>query len=109
MATKANLFIDQGTTFTTSITLTDDEDNPIDLTNYTGVAQIRKYYTSSTYTPFVVTLGGTTGVVILTLSATTTSGLSAGRYVYDCEVTSDVGVVSRVVEGIITVNPQVTR
>lgn len=109
MATKANLTIDQGATFSTSVTLTDDEDNPVDLTNYTGAAQIRKHYTSSTYTPFAVTLGGNTGSIILSLSATASGNLVAGRYVYDCEVTANTGVVSRVVEGLITVNPQVTR
>lgn len=109
MATKANLIIDQGATFSTSINLTDDEDNPVDLTNYTGAAQLRKHYTSSTYTSFVVTLGGNTGTVLLSLTANATANLTAGRYVYDCEVTANTGVISRVVEGIITVNPQVTR
>jgi len=33
----------------------------------------------------------------------------AGRYVYDVETTSGSGVVSRIVEGIITVTPEVTR
>ena len=109
MATKANLIIDQGATFSTSINLTDTDDVPVDLTNYTGAAQIRKHYTSSTYTPFVVTLTGNTGVVILSLSANATANLSPGRYVYDCEITGNTGYVSRVLEGLITVSPQVTR
>ena len=45
----------------------------------------------------------------LTLSSSATGSLTAGRYVYDVEITSDAAVVSRVVEGIVTVNPQVTR
>ena len=40
MATKANLVIDQGTTFTTTITITDDDGDVIDLAGYTGAAQI---------------------------------------------------------------------
>ena len=109
MATKANLIVDQGATFSTSITLTDDEDNPVDLTNYTGAAQIRKHYTSSGYTPFTVTLGGTTGSITLALTANATGNLVAGRYVYDCEITANTGAVTRAAEGIITVSPQVTR
>ena len=42
MATKANISIDQGTTFTTEILLTDDNGDPLDLSAYTANAQIRK-------------------------------------------------------------------
>ena len=63
MATKANLVIDQGTTYTTD----------------------------------------------LTLNANQTSNIVSGRYVYDIELTDASNSVSRIVEGIVTVTPQVTR
>lgn len=109
MATKANLIIDQGTTYSTSIDITDTDGTPIDLTNYTGAAQIRKHFTSSNATSFSVTLGGVEGTLTLALSANTTANLVAGRYVYDVELTSNTGAVSRVLEGIVTVTPNVTR
>ena len=108
MATKANLVVDQGTTFTTTITVTDDEGDALDLTGYTGSAQIRKHYTSSNSVPFTVTVNEPTGEVTLALTANATSNLVAGRYVYDCELNSS-GTISRILEGIVTVTPQVTR
>jgi hypothetical protein len=109
MAIKANLIIDQGSTYSTVLNLTDDDDAIIDLTGYTGAAQIRKHYTSSANTPFTVSISPLDGAVTLSLTATQTANLVAGRYVYDVELTSASNVVSRVVEGIVTVTPQVTR
>jgi hypothetical protein len=109
MATKANIIIDQGTTFSTVINLTDDNGTAIDLTGYTGDAEMRKHYTSSNSQSFSIALGGTSGTVTLSLTANQTANLTSGRYVYDVEVTSSANVVSRIVEGIVTVTPQVTR
>ena len=109
MATKANLVIDQGATYSTSITITDDNDNIYNLTGYTGAAQMRKHYTSSNTTSFSVSLEAQTGVVTLSLTAGQTANLVAGRYVYDVEITSSSNVVSRILEGIVTVTPNVTR
>jgi len=110
MAIKANLIVDQGATFQTTLNLTDSDSDPIDLTNYTGEGQLRKHFTSSNSTSFSVTLGGNTGVITLGLSANDTSSLNSGRYVYDVEITNgSTGSVTRVVEGIITVTPNVTR
>lgn len=109
MATKANLSIDQGTTFNTVITLTDSEGNPIDLTTYTGASQMRKHYTSSTAYTFSVDLGGANGTITLGMTANATANIASGRYMYDVEITSGAGEVSRVFEGIVTVNPNITR
>jgi DUF4097 and DUF4098 domain-containing protein YvlB len=109
MATKANIIIDQGTTFSTSINLTDDNGDAIDLTGYTGRAQMRKHYTSSNAQSFTVSLQSSNGIVTLSLTETQTANLTAGRYVYDVEVVSGANVVSRIVEGFVTVTPEVTR
>lgn len=109
MAIKANIVIDQGTSFSTSINLTDTDDAVIDLTDFTGAAQMRKHFTSSNSTPFVVTIVPADGVVQLSLTANTTANLVAGRYVYDVELTDTNGTISRIVEGIVTVTPNVTR
>ena len=109
MATKANLLIDQGATFTTAITITDNDGNPLDLTGYTGAAQIRKHYTSLTAINFDFQIAGTgNSEVILSLTANATGNIVAGRYVYDCELYSG-QTVSRVLEGLVTVTPQVTK
>ena len=108
MATKANLVIDQGATHTTDITVTNSNNDVFDLTGYTGAAQMRKHFSSSNSTTFAVSLGGNTGVITLSLTANQTTNLVAGRYVYDVEITSGNTIV-RVVEGIVTVTPNVTR
>lgn len=108
MALKGNISIDQGTDFSTTINVTDDNGDAVDLTSYTGAAQMRKHYTSSNSTSFVVsTTSG--GEVSLSMNAAVTGALVPGRYVYDCEITDSSNTVSRLVEGIVTVTPQVTR
>lgn len=109
MATKSNLIIDQGSTFSTDLTLTDENGDPIALAGYTANSQIRKWYTSSSPSAvFATTINTEIGVITLSLTANQTSNLVAGRYVYDVEI-NDGAEVSRIVEGIVTVTPQVTR
>lgn len=109
MATKNDIVIDQGTTFSTVINLVDDANNPIPLAGYSAVAQIKRWYTSMTSTPFVTTINTTAGSVTLQLSAGTTMNLVHGRYVYDVDVIDAANNISRVVEGIVTVTPGVTN
>lgn len=110
MSTKANLKIDQGSDYATSITLTDNEGNPVYLFGYVGKAQIRKYYTSTTAVDFGVDIEANTGTVTLTLDANTSNNMEFGRYVYDVELTDGMtGLISRVLEGIVTIKPGVTR
>lgn len=107
MAIKANIIVDQGSNYSTTITLTDDDDNVINLTGYTANAQIKKTYTSSTATPFTTSINATAGIITLSLTSTASANLVAGRYVYDVLLKSSDNVKSRAVEGIITVTPRV--
>jgi hypothetical protein len=109
MAIKANLQIDQGADFSTEIDVLDDNGDVVNLTGYSGAAQMRKHYTSSTATNFTVAVNALAGTVTLSMNAVTSANVTPGRYVYDCELTSSSNVVSRLVEGIVTVTPQVTR
>ena len=110
MAALANLTIDQGATFTSDVTVKDAQGNAFNLTGYTAVAKLAKGFASTkTRTNMTTSIAtdATTGVVTLSLTATETSALDAERYVYDLEITSG-ATVTRVIEGIITVRPQVT-
>lgn len=109
MAIKAHITIDQGANYSTSIDVTDDAGDPTDLTGYTGAAQMRKHYTSTNAHAFTVAIANASGVVTLSMNAAVTGNISPGRYVYDCELTDSGGTVSRLIEGIVTVTPQVTR
>lgn len=109
MAIKANIIVDQGSTFNTTIDLTDENDQALDLSGYTGLAQMRKHYTSSNAVSFIVSIIPASGTVNLSLSANTTATITPGRYVYDVELMDSTGIISRIVEGIVTVTPNVTR
>ena len=112
MAAIANLTVDQGTSFTSDVTVKDANGNAFDLTGYTAVAKMAKGFASTrtrTTTTTTIAADATTGVVTLSLSSTVTAGLDAERYVYDLEITqTSSGNVTRVIEGIITVRPQVS-
>jgi hypothetical protein len=111
MAAKANIVIDQGADFSTTVTVTDDAGDAVNLTGYTASGQIRKHYTSNTSIDFSISFGSprTSGTVTLALSRDVTSAIESGRYVYDVEITSSANTRSRLVEGIATVTPEVTR
>lgn len=109
MAVRANITIDQGTDFSIDVTLTDSNGTIIDITDSTFASQLRKHYSSSNSTAFTVTkINSANGVFALSMNAATTSTLSAGRYVYDVEMLLN-GSKSRVVEGQVTVTPEITR
>lgn len=109
MATKSNLVIDQGSTYSVVLDLTDENGDVINLTGYIANSQVRKWYTSTTPAAiFTTSINATSGELELSLTSNQTSNLVAGRYVYDVELNNN-GIISRIVEGIVTVTPQVTK
>ncbi len=112
MATISNLYIDQGTTFSTIIDLTNQDGSPLDLTGYTIQAQIRKSYQSSNYWNFTASVFGlaNAGKIRLQLAPSTSSSMRAGRYLYDVEITNSTTQDKfRVLEGIVVISPEITR
>ena len=107
MASKANLVIDQGTTYSVVINLDDENGDPLNVGGYTSRAQMRKHYTSSNAVSFTTALAN--GQLTLSLSSNQSSDIVAGRYVYDAEIIDGSGNVTRIVEGMITVTPEVSR
>jgi hypothetical protein len=110
MAVLSNLSIDQGSDFSAAVVVEDSSGDVANLTGYTGAGQIRKTYTSSTFTAFGVTVTNAgMGELTLTLTNAVTNAMKAGRYVYDVEITkTSNGEKTRVVEGQVTINPGVT-
>lgn len=105
------LTLDQGTTFETSIALTNDDQTAINITGYSFASQIRKsYYSTNAVANLAVSVvDASTGNVKLSMTSANTANVKAGRYLYDLVMTDTGGVKTRVIEGIITVTPQVTR
>ena len=110
MSAVKNLYIDQGSDFNVRITIYDNNNLPWNLDGYTGESMIRKSYYSSTFTPFTVTFADvrSSGTIVLELSSTQTKSLEQGRYLYDVLITDEHGKKTRVLEGIVTINPGVT-
>lgn len=111
MAIKANIVIDQGTDFSATINVSDAENEVYNLIGFTVAAQMRKNYASSTATTFSATHNGVGGQISLTLDKSITSDLDPGRYLYDIKISRNDGSLStvRVIEGIVTVTPGITR
>ena len=107
MALKANLVIDQGTTFASSIEVLDENDSPIPLQDYVARGQMRKTYTSNNAVNFTTTTSN--GMLVISLTATQTANITAGRYVYDVELVDSQNTVVRILEGIVTITPEVTK
>ena len=109
MATRVNIIIDQGTDFSTSINLTDSSGTNLNLTGYSAASQIRKTHSSSNSTAFTCTLTTANSTLTLALNNSVTAAMSAGRYVWDAELTDSAGSISRILEGMVTVTPEVTK
>ena len=115
MATISNLNIDAAADYQSTVTVSslasDGTETAFDLTNYTASASLRKNYASSSKTDFTCNIDSpaSNGNVTIILTDTQTAALDRGRYVWDMIITSPGGTITRVVEGVVTVNPSVTR
>jgi hypothetical protein len=110
-----NLTIDQGTTWNCVLTWKING-TAVNLTGYSARLQARQHFSSGTTvlaltsTPADgITLGGVAGTITLSLTATQTAALPALLCVYDLELVSPSGEVTRLVEGTLTVTAEVTR
>jgi hypothetical protein len=109
MAQIQNIYIDQGTTFSLSLAVNDQNGDLKDLSEYTAAAQMRKSYYTNTAINFTAEISlPEEGEVTISLTAVQTSAIKAGRYVYDIEITGE-GETLRVLEGIVVINPEVTK
>ena len=110
-----NITCDQGATFKRTITWTNQARVPYNLTGYTARMQVRETTEASgillelTTVNSRITLGGAAGTVNLVVAADITAALTPGLYVYDLELVSGGGEVTRLIEGNFNVRAEVTR
>lgn len=106
------LFLDQGADFNHIIYLKDDLSNePINVAGYIVSSQMRRsFYSQNASANIVCTItDATQGEISLSLIAEVTADLVPDRYVFDVLVRDPGGILTRVLEGRITVTPSVTR
>lgn len=110
MAITADLDIDQGSHFVATMDLQNDDETPMNLNGFQVYSQFRKSYMSTLGHNFQCeVVNPTAGQIRLTLTGTYSSSIRAGRYLYDVEIVSQSGLKTRVVEGIVTINPEITK
>jgi hypothetical protein len=109
-----NITLYQGATYQQQFTWKDQNNNPINLTGYTARMQIRESHDAAS--PFVtlstgsgITLGGVAGTITLTISDSQTSAMTQSSGVYDIELVSSLGTVTRLLEGNVIISREVTR
>jgi hypothetical protein len=110
-AGKHDITLEQGATYNMQVRV-EENGSPVDITNYTFESQVRKsHYSSDVAASFTTSLvNGPMGSFNISLTDTQTDALNpAFTHVYDVEVTSDTGAVTRIIEGTVTVSPGVTR
>ena len=114
-AGKLNIFIEQGATFEYVLTLTDETNNPINLTSYKARMQIRRTVQSRDFLIELTTENGrivispVIGSITLSISASDTANLSFTQAVYDLEIVSADDVVTRIIQGTVNLSKEVTR
>ena len=105
-----DLTITRGDTETLVVTITTDGSTAVNITGRTYKAQIRSTQDSTTIKASFtcVVTSGASGQVTCTLTATSSSALSAGLYFWDLEENAS-GVISTILSGNVTVLADVTR
>ena len=85
----------------------------VNLSTYTARMQVRKEYNSNPPVISLTTGSGitltSTGQINIAMNATATSLVPGGTYRYDLELVSSSGEVTRLLEGLFIVSPEVTR
>lgn len=114
-AAKLDLRIEQGATFSREVVWKDSDGVVVDLTGYTARMQLREYLDSSS--AFVemttgngrITITAEEGKLALEIPASVTGGITQESGYYDLEVESSSGVVTRLLQGRVTIDGNVTR
>ena len=105
-----NFTLEQGATFNRILTLQENS-SAMNLTGYSVASKFRSTHDSSTVVgTFTCTISdAANGKITLSMTNSTTSAVEEGIYVYDVEITASSGAITRILQGKVTLTPQVTR
>lgn len=106
------MLCEQGATFNLVLTWRNPDGTPIDLTGYAAVMRVAAtkggtLLLNPTTQNGQITLGGALGTVMIDLSNTVTAALTPGQCVYELDLISPSGMVTRLVEGPFIIDAQV--
>lgn len=103
-----NILIEQHADYTQLLQVKDSGN--LDITNYTFAGSIRERSQSSTSVDFTTAITDAVhGKFTISLTDTQTAAMKAGDYEYDVVMTDDSGIKTRLIQGIATVEPGITR
>ncbi len=99
--TEITLFGRQETTFSLSLFVTDDNDEDIDLSDYTAEMSLKERYDGDSLLDMGITLD--TGLITITKEI----DIAYGKYYYDLKMTKG-SITQRWIYGTIIIQPKVT-
>lgn len=121
MSDAANYWItvQAGEDYAEVFALQNDDGTPVNLTGYTARMQVRRTFKAATPALSLTSpagglvINGAAGTVTVSVSNSQTAALCVDndrtQYVYDLEVESGGGLVTKVSKGFFTVHPEATR
>ena len=110
MAHRHDIIVEQGATLLLEVDCQDENGSPCDLTGCSAAAQVRvRYADPDPAAVLTAEVSPLSGRVTLTLSAEQTRALSKPYGVWDLRLNWPDAMVQRLVEGKVTVKPEVTR
>jgi len=107
MASIVNIFADQGSDYTLTLTVKDDSGNATDLTGYTAEAYFQKWVGANKVYKFTPTItDATAGKLQIKLLGSVSDDIPPGRYNYDVVINnSTYDITRRVIQGTLSLNP----
>ena len=115
MSGKYDFTIERNTDVVKTITWKDSTGTVVPLYGYSAKLSMRTTASSATETyvrstaASTITITPAAGQVSFTIPATDTQTFTALRYVYDLLLTDAGGTKTRLIEGVVTISPEVTR
>ena len=107
-----DLFLEQGTTFSETLTLNDSYGNPYNLNNFEVASQARSsYYAANATIAFTATVSNANnGVITLSLDAPTSANIVTPptTLLYDVLIKDSSNNITRVLEGKVFIDPAIT-
>lgn len=113
-AVTVSLVIQQGSDFSHTISLQNSDGSVFVISGYTGKMQIREIVGGSTVLAELstangrISINGLAGQLTLSLTNIQTAAMTWRSGVYDLEITSAGSVITRIMEGRVTLSPEVT-